>query len=71
MAYTNAINGVETGLFGRISAFVTSLRDSRHRFKMYRQTVNELSSLSDRELHDLGLNRSSIYAIATEAAYGK
>ncbi len=30
----------------------------------YRQTVNELSGLSDRQLADLGLDRSEIQAIA-------
>ena len=33
-----------------------------------KQTVNELSVLSDRELHDLGINRCDIYRISRDAA---
>ena len=71
MAHATIIRGVETGLADRISAFFAGLRDSHRRYKMYRQTVNELHALTDRELHDLGLHRSAIDSIALEAAYGK
>ena len=37
---------------------------------IYRKTFNELASLGDRDLADLGLHRSQIRRIATEAAYG-
>ncbi len=36
---------------------------------MFRKTINELSALSDRELHDLGLNRSMITDVARNAVY--
>lgn len=39
------------------------------RFRLYRRTVNELSSLTARELADLGLHRSMIKRIAYQAAY--
>ncbi|KIC07892.1 hypothetical protein RA19_22515 [Leisingera sp. ANG-M1] len=39
------------------------------RYRLYRQTVNELSALSGRELADLGLNRSEIKRVAYQAAY--
>ncbi len=71
MAYSTATRGAHIGLVDRIAAFLTALRDSRQRYRMYRQTVRELSVLSDRELNDLGLHRSAIDAIALEAAYGK
>ncbi|TNC74952.1 DUF1127 domain-containing protein [Rubellimicrobium roseum] len=39
-------------------------------YRAYRQTLSELGQLTDRELADLGLHRSQITEIATEAAYG-
>lgn len=39
--------------------------------RVYRQTFNELSQLSNAELNDIGVSRSGIRAIALESAYGK
>ncbi|OED48780.1 DUF1127 domain-containing protein [Leisingera sp. S232] len=39
------------------------------RYRLYRQTVNELSALTARDLADLGLNRSEIKRVAYQAAY--
>ena len=36
---------------------------------MFRKSVSELNALSDRELHDLGLNRSMITDVARNAVY--
>lgn len=44
----------------------TAKRYRQHR--TYRQTVSELRALSQRELDDLGISRSSIRAIAKQAA---
>jgi uncharacterized protein YjiS (DUF1127 family) len=49
-----------------ISAFITWW----NRRAIYRQTFNELSSMSDRELYDLGFTRGDIHGIAHEATYG-
>ena len=38
--------------------------------RAYRETYNELAQMSDRELRDIGLNRSMIHSVAYEAAYG-
>ncbi|MBD3678932.1 MAG: DUF1127 domain-containing protein [Rhodobacteraceae bacterium] len=37
--------------------------------RVYRTTVTELNSLSDRELDDLNIGRGEIHRIAAEAAY--
>ncbi len=38
-------------------------------YRSYRQTLDELQSLSDRELADLGVHRSQLRSIAYRAAY--
>ncbi|MFA3918052.1 DUF1127 domain-containing protein [Ruegeria sp. 2012CJ15-1] len=69
MAATNdftATNGLE------ISGFYAGLEALKARFanyRLYRQTVSELSDLSDRDLADLGINRSMIRRVAMEATY--
>ena len=45
------------GLFGGIK-----------RWWLYRQTMNELSRLSDRELYDIGVLRSELESVASKAA---
>jgi uncharacterized protein YjiS (DUF1127 family) len=44
------------------------LFDTVKRWWLYRQTMNELSRLSDRELNDIGVLRSDIETVATKAA---
>ncbi len=39
--------------------------------KIYNRTYRELSKLSDRELHDIGLSRYDIAAIAEESVTGE
>lgn len=36
-------------------------------WRRYRETVSELSRLSNRELNDLGINRGDIQAVAVKA----
>ena len=66
MAYATqsdrAFGAATTGLRGAIAERLA-------RYRTYRQTVNELASLSDRELADLGLSRADIGAVARDAAY--
>lgn len=71
MASINLVRGADTGLAERIHAFFVGLREARQRYRVYRETVRELNMLSDRDLNDLGLHRSTIDSIAIEAAYGK
>ena len=44
------------------------LFESIKRWWVYRQTMNELSRLSDRELNDIGVLRSELEAVAAKAA---
>lgn len=53
-------------------AFLRSILEritaKRARKKVYRETLNELRALSDRDLSDLGLSRANIHSVAWEAA---
>jgi uncharacterized protein YjiS (DUF1127 family) len=51
------------------SMFVTYILSKIRAYKLYRQTVNELSELSDRELTDLGMSRFEIAAVARKATF--
>jgi uncharacterized protein YjiS (DUF1127 family) len=45
------------------------MRQALAKRKVYRATYSELSALTDRDLGDLGIPRSSIKRLAMEAAY--
>lgn len=67
MAFASDINTVAGtrghGLFADIKARFA-------RYSVYRKTLNELSSLDNRSLADLGICRSQVRAVAFETAYG-
>jgi uncharacterized protein YjiS (DUF1127 family) len=71
MAYVNSTRTVSSALADRMGDLLNSARHALHRRRVYTTTLNELNSLSDRDLSDLGLHRSTIAAVAREAAYGK
>lgn len=72
MATTTFGNAIATaGLRDRITARIASMRADYAKWRVYRNTVNELSALTNRDLADLGLSRSMISSIAYEAAYTK
>lgn len=54
-----------------IGGTLATLRDAWSRYRVYQRTLAELSTLSTRELNDLGISRSMITRLAHEAAYGK
>lgn len=70
MAYVTESRAAGTTLGQRFANFRTAILDRMVRAKIYRTTTTELSKLTDRELADLGIARSSIRAIAKQAAYG-
>lgn len=40
-----------------------------HQWKLYNRSLNELSRLGDRELADIGINRSDIAAVAWQSSH--
>lgn len=69
MAYLNQTQTGHHGFSAGLSDFIAHLRETFARRRVYHRTVAELSQLSDRELSDLQLSRSSIRSVAREAAY--
>ncbi|MEL6586884.1 MAG: DUF1127 domain-containing protein [Pseudomonadota bacterium] len=71
MAYTTYGNPAATSLRARVAARFDTFKTDWAKWRTYRRTLNELSTLSNRDLDDLGLSRSMIRSVAIEAAYGK
>ena len=46
--------------------FLSVLLSSLRRWLRYRETISQLSRLNDRELSDIGINRSNLSAIARQ-----
>lgn len=51
-----------------LTGWVTAVQARMDRHRRFRQTLNELSDLSNRDLADLGLNRSMLKRVAYQAA---
>lgn len=69
MAHATEFSSQSQSAFGaRFAGLVQSLKARRARRKIFNQTFRELSSLSNRELADLGLGRSEIRRVAFQAA---
>lgn len=72
MASYSNISAGNAGIFAQIAARITEAREGlakrQLRRRVFRQTMNELSALSRRELDDLGLNRTVIRRVAWEEA---
>ncbi len=70
-----AVASTQTALKGApafgVAALVETAKTRFARYRLYRQTVNELSALSNRELADLGLHRSMIRQLAQQAVGDK
>lgn len=64
MAHTLTFDlGADAGLVGRA-------RKAFADYRLYRQTLNELGALTNRELSDLGISRLSIRQVAYDSVYG-
>jgi len=71
MAFINDIRAAEVNLVDRIWDALKTARAQSKRRRVYRHTLDELRSLSPRELGDLGISRNNIEDIAYEAAFNE
>lgn len=71
MAYVNTSRAASLSLADRFSGVLATLNAVLASRAVYAQTIRELNALTDRELADLGIARTSIADVAREAAYGK
>ena len=55
--------------FSGIMSYFRDLKRRNELHKNIRHTIKELSSLTDKELNDIGICRGDIYSIAHEAYY--
>ncbi|MGE4325917.1 MAG: DUF1127 domain-containing protein [Pseudodonghicola sp.] len=55
-------------LLGRLTAWIANVRVRIERYRVYRQTMNEMGALNNQELADLGLHRSELRRVAYQAS---
>lgn len=65
---TNTDHAAHSGFAARIAAFFHARALRWVQYGVYVRTLSELSSLTDRELTDLGLSRGMLPSVAREAA---
>lgn len=70
MAYATANTTFTPSVLDRAVEFIATQRAAYAQHRLYVKTMNELKSLSTRELSDLGLSRSSLHDTAYMAVYG-
>lgn len=70
MSYASHSQAGRATPFQAILSMLSDIKTRIAQRHSYHQTVNALSQLSDHELADLGLSRSSVQSDAWQAVYG-
>ena len=70
MTYATDLRAARASSLDRTMSYRTDLRARIEKYNVYRSTLRELSQLNDRDLAELGLDRSMIRNVAMQAAYG-
>nr|WP_237072551.1 DUF1127 domain-containing protein [Pseudaestuariivita rosea] len=65
------VRAARGGVFENTKAGLAGLVQRYARYKLYKTTLAELKSLTNRELSDLGLNRTMLRRVAYEAVYDR
>ncbi|MCK0119424.1 MAG: DUF1127 domain-containing protein [Yoonia sp.] len=68
MAFITENRTATVTLADRATALFANISEAYAQRKLYKTTYNELQSLTNRELADLGIHRSMIKRIALDAA---
>jgi len=68
MAFVSESRVGSTSLRNAAALLFAQVSEAHAKRKLYNQTFNELSSLTNAELADIGINRSMIKSVAREAA---
>lgn len=71
MAYVNSQRANGISMTEWVGEVLAKWNEARERRSVYVRTLEELSSMSDRDLSDINLSRVQIEDVAREAAYGK
>jgi uncharacterized protein YjiS (DUF1127 family) len=71
MAFVSTTKKTPVTLGDRIGAWLAGFGRATQDYRLYRQTLNELGAMSDRDLADIGISRVQVEDIAREAVYGK
>ena len=70
MAHTLTHASAPIGIFARLRSLFEEAKEARARRSLYVRTVKELERLTDRELADIGLARSSITETVDSHIFG-
>lgn len=70
MAHVQNITCAAPGIAPRIAALWEDFKSAHDLRQRYRTTVNELQSMSDHDLDDIGIARYDIRDIARKHVYG-
>lgn len=70
MALLDLNHGTTRGAIAPAQGLLATIRGYLTRRALYRETVKELSNLSDRDLADMGISRYEITSVATAAVNG-
>ncbi|WP_341861937.1 DUF1127 domain-containing protein [Gymnodinialimonas sp. 57CJ19] len=71
MAYETGNRSITASFGQRLADLRDTATEAYNNWRVYHRTLRELQDLSNRELADLGISRSTVTRIAMEAAYGK
>jgi uncharacterized protein YjiS (DUF1127 family) len=69
MSTFNEVTNIRPAINSRLGGYISGVSARFAQYRTYRRTLDELQSLTDRELSDLGISRHSVRAIAYRAAY--